>query len=84
MRFDELWPLALDAYSLRVTNVKDICAKLAKDGVIENTWGGRNNKNQRRHDYRVGEVILAISSRASNRQRTHPGPIRRAPRCPAR
>ena len=45
MRFDELWPLVLDAYSLRVTNVKDICAKLAKDGVIENTWGGRNNKN---------------------------------------
>ena len=44
MRFDEAWPMVLDAYSLRVTNVKDICAKLAKDGLIENTWGGGNNK----------------------------------------
>jgi hypothetical protein len=46
MRFDKLWPLILDAYALRVTNVKDICKQLAKDGVLENTWGGGNHKPQ--------------------------------------
>jgi hypothetical protein len=46
MRFDKLWPLVLDSYALRVTNVKDICKVLAKEGVLENTWGGGNHKPQ--------------------------------------
>jgi hypothetical protein len=44
IRFDTLWPLIHDAYALRVTNVKDVCTGLAKEGVLENTWGGGNYK----------------------------------------
>lgn len=34
----------LQAHMLRETNIKDICADLAKAGKIENTWGGGNRK----------------------------------------
>lgn len=34
----------LQAHMLRETNVKDICVKLAKAGMIENTWGNGNRK----------------------------------------
>lgn len=42
--FSSLWETLLQAYMLRVTNVKDICIGLAKIGTIENTWGGGNRK----------------------------------------
>jgi three-Cys-motif partner protein len=44
MRFAELWPILLRAQMLRVTDVKDICKQLAKEGLIENTWGSGNRK----------------------------------------
>lgn len=34
----------LQAYMLRENNIKDICVDLAKDGKIENTWGGGSRK----------------------------------------
>ncbi|HEX4292969.1 MAG TPA: three-Cys-motif partner protein TcmP [Rhizomicrobium sp.] len=34
----------LKGFMLRETNVKDICVALAKDGKIENTWGGGTRK----------------------------------------
>ena len=37
-------PPVLEAYMLRETNVKDICADLARAGKIENTWGDGNHK----------------------------------------
>ena len=42
--FSSVWEALLQAYMLRVTNVKDICVDLAKIGAIENTWGGGNRK----------------------------------------
>lgn len=42
--FSKIWEILLQAYMLRVTNVKDICVDLAKIGAIENTWGGGNRK----------------------------------------
>jgi three-Cys-motif partner protein len=42
--FLSIWETLLQAYMLRVTNVKDICVDLAKIGAIENTWGGGNRK----------------------------------------
>ncbi len=42
--FSHVWTVLLQGYMLRVTNVKDICVDLAKDGKIENTWGGGNRK----------------------------------------
>ena len=42
--FSSIWEMLLQAYMLRVTNVKDICVDLAKIGAIENTWGGGNRK----------------------------------------
>jgi three-Cys-motif partner protein len=44
MSFSELWEVLLQAYMLRVTNVKDICVDLAKIGKIEHTWSGNNRK----------------------------------------
>lgn len=44
LSFSDLWEMLLQAYILRVTNVKDICVDLAKIGTIENTWGGGNRK----------------------------------------
>jgi hypothetical protein len=44
MKFSRVWALLLVPYMLRVTNIKDICVKLAKAGVIRNSWGGGNRK----------------------------------------
>jgi hypothetical protein len=42
--FSGLWEMILQAYMLRVTNVKDICVDLAKSGLIEQAWAGRARK----------------------------------------
>jgi len=42
--FSGLWEILLQAYMLRVTNVKDICVDLADVNKIERTWGGGNRK----------------------------------------
>jgi three-Cys-motif partner protein len=34
----------LQAYMLRETNIKDLCVDLAREGEIENTWGGGKRK----------------------------------------
>ena len=44
LRFDALWPVLLHGFMLRITDVKKICAKLAKEGRIESTWGAGNHK----------------------------------------
>jgi hypothetical protein len=44
MRFSHAWTRLLQAHMLRVTNVKDVCMDLAKEGKIKNTWGGGNRK----------------------------------------
>ena len=46
MKFSRVWALLLVPYMLRVTNVKDICVKLAANGAIRNSWGGGNRKPQ--------------------------------------
>jgi hypothetical protein len=46
MRFSRVWSLLLGPYMLRVTNIKDICVRLAKAGTIRNSWGGGNRKPQ--------------------------------------
>jgi hypothetical protein len=45
LKFSRVWALLLVPYMLRVTNVKDICVKLAANGTIRNSWGG-NRKPQ--------------------------------------
>jgi three-Cys-motif partner protein len=44
LSFSALWEMLLQAYMLRVTNVKNICVDLARTGKIENTWGGGSRK----------------------------------------
>ncbi len=44
LEFSLIWPMLLRAYTLRVTDIKDICVDLARVGTIENTWGGGNRK----------------------------------------
>lgn len=44
MKFSEVVEALLQAFMLRETNVKDVCVKLAKDGKIQNAWGGGNRK----------------------------------------
>ena len=42
--FSGLWEIILQAYILRVTNVKDICVDLAESGEIERAWGRGTHK----------------------------------------
>jgi three-Cys-motif partner protein len=44
--FEQVWTSILEAHMLRVTNVKDICVELAREGKIRNTWGAGNRKPQ--------------------------------------
>jgi three-Cys-motif partner protein len=44
LKFVEVWEELLRSFMVRETNVKDICVALAKEGKIENTWGGGNRK----------------------------------------
>ncbi|MGE5540380.1 MAG: three-Cys-motif partner protein TcmP [Gemmatimonas sp.] len=46
LTFSSVVDLLLQAFMLRVTNVKDLCAELAKAGAIERTWGSGNRKPQ--------------------------------------
>lgn len=43
-QFGRVWAILLEAYMLRVTNVKDICVDLSRAGKIKNTWGGGSRK----------------------------------------
>ncbi len=36
--FDKVWPMLLQSFIIRKTDVKQLCAALAKEGVLENTW----------------------------------------------
>jgi three-Cys-motif partner protein len=44
LSFAQVVELLLQEFMLRETNVKDICVDLARDRVIENTWGVSNRK----------------------------------------
>jgi three-Cys-motif partner protein len=44
IKFSQIVDGLLKEFMLRETNVKDICVALAKDGKIENSWGGGNHK----------------------------------------
>ncbi|WP_187272607.1 three-Cys-motif partner protein TcmP [Methylobacterium sp. WL9] len=43
-RFQDVAARAMQALMLRETNVKNVCVKLANDGLIENTWGKGTRK----------------------------------------
>jgi restriction endonuclease Mrr len=43
-QFAKVVDALLQAFMLRETNVKDICVKLARQGIIQNTWGTGNRK----------------------------------------
>jgi len=49
LSFAAVWEILLQAYMLRVTNVKDVCVDLSKAGKIEPTWTGGARK-PRDHD----------------------------------
>jgi len=42
--FTNVVDVLLQAFMLRETNVKDVCVELAREGKIENTWGGGTRK----------------------------------------
>ena len=44
VRFTRLVDVLLQAFMLRETNVKDICVQLAREDVIQKTWGSGNRK----------------------------------------
>jgi three-Cys-motif partner protein len=44
LKFTQVVDGLLRSFMLRETNVKDICVALAKEGKIENSWGGGNRK----------------------------------------
>ena len=44
VKFAQVLESLLKTFMVRETNVKDICVALAKEGTIENSWGGGNRK----------------------------------------
>lgn len=44
VKFCDVAGAVMETFMLRETNVKNICVALAKEGKIENTWGGGNRK----------------------------------------
>jgi len=42
--FSDVVDALLQAFMLRETNVKDVCVELAREGRIENSWGGGTRK----------------------------------------
>ena len=44
LKFSQVVDGLLRSFMLRETNVKDICVSLAKEGRIENSWGGGSRK----------------------------------------
>jgi three-Cys-motif partner protein len=44
LKFSQIVDGLLKGFMLRETNVKDVCVALAKEGKIENTWGGGSYK----------------------------------------
>lgn len=56
MRFSVVWVALLQAHMLRITNVKDICVDLAKQGLIKNSWGGGNRKPRDEHLIELGVI----------------------------
>jgi hypothetical protein len=42
--FADMADALLQAFMLRETNVKDLCVELAREGKIENAWGGGARK----------------------------------------
>lgn len=44
MTFAQVVDMLLQEFMLRETNIKDICVDLARDNVIENSWGSGNRK----------------------------------------
>lgn len=43
-KFEDIAARAMQALMLRETNIKDVCVRLAAQGLIENTWGKGNRK----------------------------------------
>jgi three-Cys-motif partner protein len=44
LRFEQIAARLMENFMLREPNVKDILCSLAREGKIENSWGGRNRK----------------------------------------
>lgn len=44
LRFNDVADAFMQAFMLRETNVKDVCLELAREGKIENSWGGGARK----------------------------------------
>ncbi|MBP0439905.1 three-Cys-motif partner protein TcmP [Tianweitania sediminis] len=56
-RFEDLWPPVLETFMLRVTDVKDICCSLAKQGLIADTWSP-DGKRKPREGHVIGPMIV--------------------------
>lgn len=48
--FLDLWPQMLEQFMLRLTDAKDVCAELAKRGIIEPTWKSRSPRCRKPDD----------------------------------
>lgn len=56
--FGDLWPAMLSGATIRKTNAKDICVRLAAEGVIRATWRDRGPRVRKPDDTDVIALIL--------------------------
>ncbi len=57
-RFSEVWQTILPAFVLRVTDVKDICVELAKDGIIRTPWRNEIPRKHKPSDHHMIELAI--------------------------
>lgn len=56
-RFGDLWPLMLSAFTIRRTNARDICADLAREGIIHASWRGGGSRRLKPDDDDLIELV---------------------------
>jgi three-Cys-motif partner protein len=57
LRFSQIVDGLLKGFMLRETNVKDICVAMAKEGKIENSWGGGSRKPKNNTIIRLTKTV---------------------------
>ncbi|MBV9785589.1 MAG: three-Cys-motif partner protein TcmP [Acidisphaera sp.] len=59
-KFSEIWEVVLPAFVLRVTDVKDICVELAKEGLIKAPWREEVPRKHKPSDHHVIELHRGV------------------------
>jgi three-Cys-motif partner protein len=63
--FEDIWPEMLEAFMVRKKHAGDICASLAKRGIVEPTWKARGARIKKPHDNDLITLCSSVAALAS-------------------